>query len=111
MRTTVDSEQQHAILLAVTRVGGVTMLELLVRLEYKRQALRRKVLGMFRQHGESYFALAGVLVLIGIMTAPLWLPAAPIALGFGTYFLAALIILGILSIATVILAPASLIFF
>jgi len=43
------------------------MLGLLIRLEYKRQALRRRVLGSSSEQGHSYFALAGALFLLMIV--------------------------------------------
>ncbi len=43
------------------------MLGLLIRLEYKRQALRRRVLGSSSEQGHTYFAIAGALFLLMIV--------------------------------------------
>ena len=77
------------------------MLQLLARLEYRRQALRRRFLPSFG--GGSYLAIGLAAVWLGLTLYP----AAPrgFAVLIGTVVLAGI------CIATVVLAPADLLFF
>jgi len=53
------------------------MLELLIRLEYKRQACRRRALGRFSQHGDSYFGVA-LIVLLATVPPTALVPLVPL---------------------------------
>jgi len=60
-RTTVDSDWRNAILWLLSSVGGVRMLGLLISLEHKRRALRRRLMGSSSEQGYGYFAIAAAL--------------------------------------------------
>lgn len=81
------------------------MVELIIGLEFKRQAVRRQVLRLFHQDGDRYFGVALLVLGISLMVpgAAIAIPALPvIALVLGA--------LGLLLILTLILAPIGLIF-
>jgi len=86
------------------------VLELLVRLECKRQACRRRLLGHFTDLDRRYFGLAALIFFAFLPTimAPALAAAAtpPEAVVVG-----ALIFAGCLLCATVIAAPIGLVFF
>lgn len=85
------------------------MVELLVRLEYKRRALRRRVLGTLGISGDRYYGIAFVLFLIlmfGLLSPGTWL-----GLPFLAVVIIAFVLLGIALLFTIVLAPASLLFF
>jgi hypothetical protein len=84
--------------------GGVTVLELLIRLELKRQALRRKMLGVFRQDDDGYFAVG--LMVIAILLAP----PTPLVIIAPAYTLGAIgiALVGAVLVLTVLLAPVGL---
>ena len=79
------------------------MFDVLVRLEYKRRVLRRRVLGMFRQRDDSYLGIALIVLAISMMTPllPITLPTLGIV---STLF----IVVGILLLLTIIFAPVGL---
>ena len=85
------------------------MLELLIRLEYKRQALRRRVLGKVGISDDSYFGIAVMAILFGLFMGPLTWPSWGIAAGPFWLAMLVLIVGGLLLCATVILAPVGLI--
>jgi hypothetical protein len=90
------------------------MLELLLRLEYKRQALRRRTLGTFPLREGSYSAIGVMLVIPAIIAGPslfLAFPAVhfPFILTYD-FVMVGLIMLGILCLCTVIMAPLGLVF-
>ena len=80
------------------------MIEILVQLEYRRRALRRRALRKLAQSDERYFAVGGMLFAIAAFIAPLFpgtLPPLSILAG-------SVIIFGGVLLFTVILIPAGL---
>ena len=80
------------------------MLELIIGLEFKRQALRRQISRMFHQSSDRYFGLALIVLGMSLMIPgiAIAIPAVPgIALVLGT--------IGLGLILTIILAPIGLI--
>ena len=86
------------------------MLEFLIRLEYKRQALRKRVLGCFGDPDRSFFGLAALIffaflpTIVAPTVAAAGAPPEAVAVG-------ALILIGSILCATVIAAPLGLVFF
>jgi len=80
------------------------MLELLIRLELRRQALRRKLLGMFRQDGDSYFGI--IFIVLGLF---LVFPGSFLATPQVAAIAIVLSVLCVFSIFTIVLAPVGLI--
>ena len=80
------------------------MLELMIGLEFKRQALRRQVSRMFHQDGDSYFGAA--LLVLGIS---LMIPGFAIAVPALPVVAVGLAIAGLVLIFTIVLAPLGLI--
>ena len=60
------------------------MFDVLVRLEYKRRVLRRRVLGMFGQSGNNYFVVGVIVLVLGLcMTPILPISLAPLSIVAG----------------------------
>ena len=81
------------------------MLELLAGLESKRGACRRRALGEFAQHGDSYFGVALIGLLLATVPPTALVPLAPlgstlglVVLGFG----------GVVLLSTIVAAPLGL---
>ena len=91
--------------------GGGAMLELLVRLECKRQVLRGKLLGRLGLSGDRYHAMVGLILFLYFALIPVTIVVTPLA-GIPFFsILAGLVVLGVLLLFTVMLAPVSLILF
>ncbi len=86
------------------------MVELLVRLEYRRQALRKRVLGSLTDLDRSFFGLAALIFFAFLPTivAP---AVAAAAAPPESVVVGALILIGTILCATVIAAPVGLVFF
>jgi hypothetical protein len=54
------------------------MVDLLIRLEYRRRLLRRRMLRSLGVSGYGYFAIAGMLVFLAVMVWPVSLILAPV---------------------------------
>jgi len=87
------------------------MFELMVRLELKRQAIRKRLLSNTSDSGDSYFALAALIALVSVpvccVCPPLVLIEAPVA----ATAVVGLVIVGLFMCFTIILAPVGFLFF
>lgn len=81
------------------------MLELLIRLEYKRQACRRRALGESTQRGDSYFGVALIVLLLAIVPPTALVPLVPLGSTLG---LVVLVIGGLVLVLTIVGAPLGL---
>ena len=79
------------------------MFGVLVRLEYKRRVLRRRVLGMFRQRDDSYLGIALIVLAISMMT-----PLLPISLPTLGVVSTLFIVVGILALLSIVFIPIGL---
>ncbi len=86
------------------------MLELLVRLEYKRQALRKRVLGCLADLDRSFLGLAALVLFAFLPTIVAPALAATEAAPEGVV-VGALILIGTILCATIIAAPVGIVFF
>ena len=80
------------------------MLELIIELELKRQALRRQVSRIFYQDGDRYFGIA--LIILGIS---LMIPGVAIAVPTLPVVAVGMAIIALVCICTIVLAPIGLI--
>ena len=80
------------------------MLELIIGLDFKRQALRRQVSRMLYGDDDRYFGIA--LVVLGIS---LMLPGVAIAVPTLPFVAVSLAVIGLACICTIVLAPIGLI--
>ena len=80
----------------------------LVQLEYRRQALRAELLAALGWHRESYFGLALIVLLAGVVPPLGLVPLAPLV---AIFFALLLAFVGVILLVTVVLAPVSLLFF
>lgn len=81
------------------------MFEVLLRLEYKRRLLRRRVLGMFGLRDDRYFGVALIVIAISMMT-----PLVPVSLPTMGVVSSFLLVVGILAIFTIVFIPIGLLF-
>ena len=86
------------------------MLELLIRLECKRQACRRRLLGHFTNLDRSYFGLAA-LIFFAFLPAIVQPALAAAEAPPEAVVVGALILIGCILCATIIAAPIGLVFF
>jgi len=86
------------------------MLELLIRLEYKRRAFRSKLLNSVNHCDRSYFGIAFIMMLMAVFT---WL-VSPVAGATGTIpefvLLGTAVLMGLFCAFTIVLLPAALVF-
>jgi len=82
------------------------MLELLVRLECARERLRRRSLKSLGRYGNSYFAIALIVLFAGMMTGPLEFIIVPVLL----VPLAVLFFFGLIFVISIVLLPTGLLF-
>jgi hypothetical protein len=91
--------------------GGVEMLQLLVRLECKRQDLiRRRLLRNLGNPGSAYLGIAGLLFFIFLFPMLLAAPAAVAATPVEAELVGTLVLVGFVLCATVVGAPIGLMF-
>jgi len=81
------------------------LFEVLLRLEYKRRLLRRRVLGMFGLRDDRYFGVALIVIAISMMT-----PLVPVSLPTMGVVSSFLLVVGILAIFTIVFIPIGLLF-
>ena len=86
------------------------MLEVLIRLEHKRKALRRRALGHFGDRTPPLYAMAGVIA-IALATGAIVPPAAAATAPPEITAIAVAIGIGLVLSCTVILLPVGLLFF
>ena len=86
------------------------MLDLLLRLEYRRRALRIRVLGCYTDVDQSFFGLAA-LIFFAYLPTILVPPAAAATAPPESVAVGALILIGAILCATVIATPIGLVFF
>lgn len=78
------------------------MFELLVRLEYEREALRRRLFQSCGSSGNRYFAVGLIVFAISMLPGPLELVTVPL---FGVPMALLFFLLGLILVITIILLP------
>ena len=80
------------------------MIDVLVRLEYKRQALRRRILRMMTGDGACYLVIGAIVFIIALVVTPL----GPAALPPLSILAGSLIVVGGLILFTIVFIPVGL---
>lgn len=87
------------------------MFELMVRLELKRQVIRKRLLRNTSDSGDSYYALAALIALVSVPVCCICPPLVVIEAPLACMAVFGLVLVGLFMCFTIILAPVGFLFF